>query len=353
MITEKCSEAEWIKNKSTELKVDPILAEKAIYAFELVGSLVTKGGNFIFKGGTALLLVLPELRRLSIDVDILTEESVKTTLYDGIIKDGIFKRWTEDVRTSNYSIPKKHYKFHYYSQIERREDYVLLDEVEQHTPFPRITPRQIIHTLFEVDNEIKVSIPSVDGFVGDKLSTIAPTSIGIPYESGKSMELIKQFHDFGFLFHFITNLEEVKEVYEAIAKMESSYRGLHFSLENFLNDAIKVSFLISQLGLRHSIENDHTKELRDGINRIRSYVVGGRYNISYAKEDASKVALIASLIKNGSLHVDLEKLRIELGAEDLITDVSIPREYGILNGLKKTSPKSFHSWALATKAIRV
>ena len=48
-------------------KVDPILVERLTYGFELLGHLASAKIDFVFKGGTALLLVLPEIKRLSID----------------------------------------------------------------------------------------------------------------------------------------------------------------------------------------------------------------------------------------------------------------------------------------------
>lgn len=55
MIKKKCFEKNWIVSKHKELKADPILIEKAIYAFELLGNLVSSGINLIFKGGTGLV----------------------------------------------------------------------------------------------------------------------------------------------------------------------------------------------------------------------------------------------------------------------------------------------------------
>ena len=74
MIDRTCFERKWITNKHRETNADPILIEKAIYAFELLGNLVENGINLIFKGGTGLMLLIPELKRLSIDIDIITEE---------------------------------------------------------------------------------------------------------------------------------------------------------------------------------------------------------------------------------------------------------------------------------------
>lgn len=70
MIDRRCFERKWINDKHRETNADPILIEKAIFAFELLGNLVESGTNLIFKCGTCLMLLIPELKRLSIDIDI-------------------------------------------------------------------------------------------------------------------------------------------------------------------------------------------------------------------------------------------------------------------------------------------
>ena len=50
------------------------LAEEAVHCLELVAELVEAGLDFQFKGGNSLLLILPEPKRFSIDVDIATDE---------------------------------------------------------------------------------------------------------------------------------------------------------------------------------------------------------------------------------------------------------------------------------------
>ena len=57
MIAEICFTADWLDKKRKELKViDSGLLERALYAFALLGHLAESGLDFIFKGGTSLLL---------------------------------------------------------------------------------------------------------------------------------------------------------------------------------------------------------------------------------------------------------------------------------------------------------
>jgi len=109
--------------------------------------------------------------------------------------------------------------------------------------------KEIILPLFEVEKEVKVVIPTVNSFTGDKLSAFAPTTIGIPYSKGKSMEIIKQLFDLGILFEYITDLREISQSYKKIAEIEASYRNLSLSIDKFLSDSIKG---FSHLSVRFS-----------------------------------------------------------------------------------------------------
>ena len=161
MIKKKCFENNWIISKYKEIQADPILIEKAIYAFELLGNLIENGLNLIFKGGTGLMLLIPEFKRLSIDIDIMSESDNESlnNAFNRIIKEGVFNRWEEDKRPLNNKITKRHLKFYYTSAIEKRESYILLDIVESDYSFLHTIKRSIALPLFEVEKEIEVIVP--------------------------------------------------------------------------------------------------------------------------------------------------------------------------------------------------
>mgnify|MGYP003496231295 FL=1 len=77
MINVKSHQIEWISNLRSQLgrRIDPKLIEKVIYALTLLEQLHLNNLNFIFKGGTALLLATETPKRFSIDIDIITQES--------------------------------------------------------------------------------------------------------------------------------------------------------------------------------------------------------------------------------------------------------------------------------------
>ena len=62
---------------------------------------MNEGLNFIFKGGTSLVLLLDEIKRFSVDVDIITEEDkemVETVINKIIENQDLFKRVEENIR---------------------------------------------------------------------------------------------------------------------------------------------------------------------------------------------------------------------------------------------------------------
>jgi predicted nucleotidyltransferase component of viral defense system len=66
---------EWIEKVSkANRNADKILVEKVIRALLLLEGLVKHKISFVFKGGTALMLHLNSVKRLSIDIDIIMPE---------------------------------------------------------------------------------------------------------------------------------------------------------------------------------------------------------------------------------------------------------------------------------------
>ncbi|MFC2165401.1 nucleotidyl transferase AbiEii/AbiGii toxin family protein [Acidobacteriota bacterium] len=353
MIKTTCLEKEYIRKKSQEINADPILVERVIFAFELLSLLIKEKVPLIFKGGTSLMLLMPEFRRLSIDVDIITEAEDATlkNSFKDLTNGSLFKRWDEDTRSANKEVPKRHFKFYYDSPIVENELYILLDILQSIPIYPSVIKKSIMHPIFEVEEKIEVAIPSINSIAGDKLTAFAPKTIGIPYGREKSMEIIKQLFDLGLLFEHISDLREVYDSYRNAAALESGYRKLKMSIEAFLDDSLMTSFLLCQSGFKGCVDSDETKELNAGIKRIKSHVLGGKYSLLQAKGDASKIAFLASLMRLGRLDVDFEEIRKNRQNLEIIKDMNLKDNYIILNKLKKISPDSFYLWARALNLI--
>src|ERR1700722_1844172 len=96
----------------TNHNADPILVEKVIRALTLLHHLAINGLDFVFKGGTCLMLILAEPRRLSIDIDIILKDSHidLPALFAKIVAASNFNRFEEQERKVNSNIEKAHYK---------------------------------------------------------------------------------------------------------------------------------------------------------------------------------------------------------------------------------------------------
>ena len=352
MIDVHCFEREWILAQRQKLGgVDPALLEKTILAFELLGQLALNELTFVFKGGTSLLLLLEEFRRLSIDVDIVCEEDERRQreIFDFVIPSSPFSHWAEDPRTPS-QIPKKHYKFYFESQINRREDYVLLDVLKSKNLFPAVQETTIHFPFIRTRKKVSVTVPTVDSLIGDKLTAFAPRTIGVPLDKRRSMQIVKQLFDLGELFLKAVNLKEIAASYKAFANMENTFRNTTFSRQETLQDTINTCFLISQLDLKKSVENETTAILRRGIRQIGSHLIGVSFGLSQAKESASRLAFLAALLSLGD-DVNLREMFYRVDLIEDIRDMRISGARALLNRLKAVSPEAFYYWRLADKYL--
>lgn len=76
MILAESFHKEWIdshRGRPGFEKINPPLVDKMIHALALVEALAASKLDFVFKGGTSLILLMPSPGRFSIDVDIVTK----------------------------------------------------------------------------------------------------------------------------------------------------------------------------------------------------------------------------------------------------------------------------------------
>jgi len=142
MIKEHCFSKEWIngfRKKKKYAKINPPVLEKMINAFSLVQHLIKNNLEFVFKGGTSLILLIDDVNRFSVDVDILTEQNREEieAIFNKVIKNSHFLKWQLDEhRSYKPGIPKAHYKFEFNSVLSKRPNAVLLDILFEKSNYP-------------------------------------------------------------------------------------------------------------------------------------------------------------------------------------------------------------------------
>ncbi|RME08791.1 MAG: hypothetical protein D6816_05195 [Bacteroidetes bacterium] len=330
--------AEWLKSiSSTLVKVDVSLLEKAVRALFLAEQLKVNNLTFVFKGGTSLLLHLEKPLRFSIDVDIITSDDKAKLIkaMDAVIETGAFTRWEADERRLHKDLPVDHYKFFFKSQFPSptAENYVLLDVLYQ-DPLPVwVEEKAMQHPWLKTAGDpVQLTLYTIGGLLGDKLTAFAPTTTGILYTKDRPVEIIKQLFDIGCLYNLVENLTETQTAFQTVAAEELKYRGLDVSAFEVLDDAFQAALTICI----RNIKDPNFQHLAKGIHNIKPHIFY-RFVIEDATVSAAKVMLLSTLLRQdfkGTLH--------KYGAAKDVIDWLIPTtDYNRFNKLKKTNPEAF------------
>lgn len=369
MIDLKTLSAEWIAEKRKKYSKDPTLMESMIYALYLLEQLQLSGLEFIFKGGTSLILLMEEPKRFSVDIDIIVNPKVSKDELEKhlseIEKVSVFERIELDKRRSYQgNIPKAHYKFVYISNFTNKnrqgqivsnpEREILLDILFAENHYPALVEIPLeTEWILHAGKSVSVTTPDINSILGDKLTAFAPNTTGIPYHSEKEKEILKQLFDIGNLFDLLTDLTVLKKSFLETAKAEIAYRPERRidSIEKILYDIIETSLLIAKKDILKT-ENEKTlfDEINKGINQFRHFVFVRKFEILEAQVASAKAAYLASIIlKEGN---ELQKFNEKIPLNDYMISNT---EYNYLNKRLKYVAKGealfywFHTIALLTK----
>jgi len=346
MINQKKISIEWINQISkTNKNADKILVEKVIRALVLLEGLVKQKLDFVFKGGTALMLHFNSAIRLSIDIDIiLPKENIELNdIFDSLATEQGFLRKELQHRNNNSKITKEHFKFYYtpLHKSNKTEDYILLDILFEKADYEKIIQLPIQSSFVPIiDKPLLVNLPCLEDILGDKLTAFAPNTTGIPYfksENSMSMEIIKQLYDIGNLFDKVIDLDIIKKTFFQFAKTELSYRNINECNEqDVIEDIYQTSLCIASRGLDG---DGDFEELQLGIQRIRAYIFSESYHIEKAITQASKTAYLITLIKYEK--TEIEKYDHKAQMKDWLISEPLNNK---LNKLKKYNPEAFFYW---------
>lgn len=346
MIANQCFTKEWVTRKRGEMGgIDPALLEKSIHAFALLCALGESSVPFVFKGGTSMILLLKEFRRLSIDIDIVT--SMPRIEYELNLADigrkSPFLGYEQDDRGERGLPHRTHFKFFYDSAISKRRDYVLLDILEETNFYPKTEINPVKASFIELKKPIKVRMPIIDCLLGDKLTAFAPNTIGIHYAQRSSMQIIKQLFDVGELFNAAEDFVLVRKSYKALSEAEIRYRGGKYTQEQAIEDTFRTGIMICGLGLRGIPRDKHAEILTDGIGKIPSYLVNTRFRLEEAKISASRAVLLSALLKTQSKERAFKEFRWNPKRTSELTSLILKPPFDNLNRIKVLITEAFYN----------
>lgn len=343
MIIEQIKSKEFLEKSIKKLKkenpsADIQLLEKTMGALFLVESLVNTRLDFIFKGGTSLVLLLNQIKRFSVDVDIITEESerkIKTIINEIIESQDLFTRVEENIRENEVSkrMELSHYKFFFNSVTDDSEKYILLDVAFENNVYPRIIEKKIENSNLNIESNLYVKIPSIESILGDKLTVLATKTTGISYDSEKELELIKQLYDVDKLFNEAENVDEIRESFINIANREIRYRKLReITYEDVLDD---IEDFTKDIIYRENKSN--LEKINTGMRKFVNFMLERKFLMD--KEVltcASKVAYLINMIRDGKSTL----LKYE---NERSINVEIPKQYKKrLKVIERTNPEAYY-----------
>ncbi|MBN2683109.1 MAG: nucleotidyl transferase AbiEii/AbiGii toxin family protein [Bacteroidales bacterium] len=348
MIHKETLTKEWIMQfrERPELKKnDPALIEKMIFALYLLECLAKQPFDFVFKGGTSLILILDESYRFSVDIDITS--SISRAEIEGVlqkvVENSAFESFKldEDRSYENAAIPKAHYFLYYKSSFNNAANYILLDILFKENVYAE-TKKTDIKSQWLKYSEPVVSVitPTVNAILGDKLTAFAPNTTGVPYLKRKEVEIIKQLFDISVL---IEKADDYKQVYDSFNKVvaeEISMRKIVIVGKDVLDDIVDTALLIARRDKNKDKDAEKFKEILLGLSKINNFIISGNFRIDEAIEASAKAAWFALKLERNnydSMTLFNEKMDVsQLNIKD--------KEWGFLNKLKKSNKPAFYYW---------
>ncbi len=370
MIHPECFQRPWLQEQSEALKVKPEnlqFLERCIHALELVGRLSGAGLDFVFKGGTSLVLLLNPVRRLSIDVDIATSESIeriKAVLDQVAVGRPPFSRYEHLIKRDRDAPPTRHFQIYFPSVAGQvAESSVLLDVLTDAHGYPATERRPVTAPFVRVEEENLVVLPTVDCLLGDKLAAFAPRTIGVLYDpldrNGRPrkrdpLQIVKQLFDVGHLFAEATNLDHIDDTYRATFVTQNKYRGGGFTLEQCLDDTLEAArALCLTPSDQAGAHTPHQTILRSGQRGLGSHLLTEPFTFDrHARVAASRAALLATLIKYRAVSQVPKNITQRMPAAVELGRIQLSGENVALQTiLRPTAPEALYYWGMIEDVI--
>jgi hypothetical protein len=363
MISPKCFTPEFLSERGKDLQVEDLRnLEKCTLALELVSRLQRAGLDFIFKGGTSLLLHCNPARRLSIDVDILSLEPVERfqEVLQKITWDAPFVRWDHQDHRDREAPPTKHFKAFYISALNGEEESVQLDVIYAENPYARTIEATVNASFLEISDETRVQIPTASCLLADKIAAFAPTTIGYPYypivaatglpTEPRPIKVIKHLYDIGVLADIATDTGEVIATYRNIHAEQIKFRGTDHTVEDALRDTQMAAYHVCRIGGKKQDAADRQaieqrEILEKGIKALGSHLFTEPFLRAESQIAAAKAALAARMIQHDASDFNISGFLSEsyIPLDLKAAELTGPWEH-ISQPLKKGNLQAFRIW---------
>ena len=283
--------------------------EKAIFTLELVAQLRESELEFVFKGGSAVQILLGDIwNRLSVDADICTTATENEI-------NSVLKSINEKFGGTNFEYTKRNSEITG-PFISHRIRTPKLTDIQRTILLDAqlIKPEYIIQETrlesFFYKSEVNVQTPTIDSILGDKLSVIGPQTIGRKLQTSQNgIEYAKHFYDINSLAENLTNFMETKQTYSSIVEIQEKMRCKKYQQEECIEDALftcQIACLPQDLGeslIKNSpIDRERGllefDKLQSGLEQFRPFIVNEMlYSWDILRKYSSTTALLLEQIR--------------------------------------------------------
>jgi hypothetical protein len=283
--------------------------EKAIFSLECLGQLRKASIDFIFKGGSAIQVVLlNKWTRLSVDADICsnaTEEELVEVLKV------IYQRFNKEMFAFEARAKEIAGSVPFYLYMLKSPPITTAGEtrtclLDVMGVKPNYNTTQVpLKTLF-FDSEMTITTPTTGALLGDKLTTIGPNTMGRHLvDSRNGLEYAKHFYDIKNLQETNFNFKDCHQTFCESIKMQSKMRNKELPFKECCDDLLftcqvaslpqrdsesLIAKLPSQLRLRAASEQ---RILKDGLKRFQPFLV---QKLTYFWDDLRHYAALSALL---------------------------------------------------------
>jgi hypothetical protein len=320
--------------------------EKAVAALYLLERLTAEKMEFIFKGGTSLLLLLQKIYRLSVDVDIIIEKPIHDA--DGTCarvcaESKLFTRFERYERDIGNAFDTEHCKFFYRPFADDAEEsYILLDLYNAASPYAKTLEIELVSGIVNTEGKnVSVCVPDLDSILGEKLTAFAPDTIGIslsaePGHRPKRVEVLKQLYDIGNLFDRAENVANIRRTYNTVATHEIEKFGLEITPEDALMDSARYAYIIGHGG---KADKPLYEAIAKGYKDFNKFVADLSFDENHAVLAAAKtVYLVSVLLSGGGTLMKYD------GDLDMRSWAIAGKEWSDYNEYKYSNPEAFFYW---------
>ena len=186
----------------------------------------------------------------------------------------------------------------------------------------------------------RVRVPTIEALLGDKLTAFAPNTIGVPYGVNKEIEVIKQLYDINCLLDQSTDIETIKNTYDAIADQQFNYLKLRTTTDSVLQDTIDTALILAKRDKNKGEDFEKYQELLRGITKFNNFLITGNFRIEQAQVASARAAFLAGKLQ----HSDHSEMVVFKPGTDLSNLEIKNQEFNFLNRFKKTNHEAFFYW---------